>query len=102
MSNYPPGVTGNEYEIAGADVEIETLALCDRCVVEGDCKAGEKVPAMIFGYHGNLWAQCDKGHDVELDDCDDAPDEPDFDEPDFDDTDAADRAAERYGRDFGW
>lgn len=78
MSNYPPGVSGNEFEIAGADVEIETEALCARCVLESAVKEGEKVPATIYGYHGNLWAQCDQGHEIEVEDCDDAPDEPDY------------------------
>jgi len=99
VSNFPPGVTGAEYEIAGADVEIETEALCTRCVVEGDCKEGEKVGAMVYGFHGELWAQCDNGHDVELDDCDDAPDEPDFEAIAEARAEArAEAAADRYDR----
>lgn len=31
MSNYPPGVTGNEYEIAGADSEVEDVYFCTTC-----------------------------------------------------------------------
>jgi hypothetical protein len=37
LSNYPPGVTGNEYEIAGADFE-EDLGpdeVCPQCGVAG-------------------------------------------------------------------
>jgi hypothetical protein len=34
-SNYPPGVTGNEYEIAGPDWETSTvLRYCERCQEE--------------------------------------------------------------------
>ena len=31
MSNYPPGVTGNEYEIAGLDDAVEEHYFCPRC-----------------------------------------------------------------------
>lgn len=31
MSNYPPGVTGNEYEIAGPDYEDYTDRSCWHC-----------------------------------------------------------------------
>ena len=31
LSNYPPGVTGNEYEIAGPDSEWEEELHCDKC-----------------------------------------------------------------------
>ena len=31
MSNYPPGVTGNEYEIAGPDSEWESEEYCAKC-----------------------------------------------------------------------
>lgn len=31
MSNYPPGVTGNEYAIAGPDHELERDAWCNEC-----------------------------------------------------------------------
>lgn len=31
-SNYPPGVTGNEYEIAGADYEVEDTFVCNNVV----------------------------------------------------------------------
>lgn len=30
-SNYPPGVTGNEYEIAGPDYEKDIEELCPKC-----------------------------------------------------------------------
>jgi hypothetical protein len=31
VSNYPPGVTGNEYEIAGPDREFEDERTCPDC-----------------------------------------------------------------------
>ncbi len=31
VSNYPPGVTGNEYEIAGPDFEEDADENCSRC-----------------------------------------------------------------------
>ena len=31
MSNYPPGVTGSEYAIAGADYEQEVDEPCPKC-----------------------------------------------------------------------
>ena len=31
LSNYPPGVTGNEYEIAGPDSEWEETRYCEKC-----------------------------------------------------------------------
>ena len=31
LSNYPPGVTGNEYEIAGPDDEWESEHYCGTC-----------------------------------------------------------------------
>ena len=34
-SNYPPGVTGNEYAISGAEREWEAIAECPRCETIG-------------------------------------------------------------------
>jgi rubredoxin len=31
VSNYPPGVTGGEYQIAGADREVEEQVECPEC-----------------------------------------------------------------------
>ena len=31
LSNYPPGVTGNEYQIAGPDSEWEETHYCEKC-----------------------------------------------------------------------
>lgn len=47
-SNYPPGVTGNEYEIAGPDYSKETEELCP------DCSG----PCMEEGYRGQRWLSC--------------------------------------------
>lgn len=46
-SNYPPGVNGGEYEIAGADYEHETT--CPAC--------GH--PAIEEGYMGDRWVFCE-------------------------------------------
>ena len=48
MSNYPPGVTGSEYAIAGADYEQEVDEPCPKC-------GGELVEQ---GYHGQRWVMC--------------------------------------------
>ena len=48
MSNYPPGVTGNEYEIAGPDYEKDYDTPCPKC---GDCM-------MELGYRGTRWVVC--------------------------------------------
>ena len=47
-SNYPPGVTGSEYEIVGPDYEKETGELCPDC-------GG---PCMEAGYRGQRWLSC--------------------------------------------
>ncbi len=47
-SNYPPGVTGNEYEIAGADYEQDFDEKCPKC--NGDM--------LEQGYHGTRWVTC--------------------------------------------
>ena len=56
---YPPGVTGNEYEIAGADYEKELDTPCPKC--------GENT-LMEEGYRGNRWescSECDYYEDLE-------------------------------------
>ena len=47
-SNYPPGVTGNEYEIAGPDYEQESNEVCPEC----------QGRMMERGYHGEKWLSC--------------------------------------------
>jgi hypothetical protein len=39
MSNYPPGVSGFELEIAGPDYEKEIGMTCHNCPYEGDVEA---------------------------------------------------------------
>mgnify|MGYP003679321021 FL=1 len=48
MSNYPPGVTGNEYEIAGPDYERESDTYCSEC--------GAQMIAQ--GYRDRHWMTC--------------------------------------------
>ena len=47
-SNYPPGVTGHEYAIAGADYEKDSDEICPKCV---DNMVEE-------GYRGDRWIIC--------------------------------------------
>jgi len=49
-SNYPPGVTGNEYEIAGPDMESEDNRRCEECDKNTD--------HYIEGYRGIVTIQC--------------------------------------------
>jgi len=51
-SNYPPGVTGNEYEIAGPDFESEGDRYCDQCEKESF--------HFIDGYRGSVTARCEE------------------------------------------
>lgn len=60
--DYPPGVTGNEYEIAGPDYEKESDVPCATC--------GE--PTYELGYQGDCWLVCNMGHRSDLE-----PREPD-------------------------
>lgn len=52
MSNYPPGVTGNEYAIAGADYEADEWRIClgRGCEFRGD--------VTVQGYRGELFWTC--------------------------------------------
>lgn len=52
MSNYPPGVSGNEYEIQGADEEVESEYLCSHCEI--------KRMGIIYIYHGERWFICNE------------------------------------------
>ena len=60
MSNYPPGVTGNEYEIAGPDTEDEVQDWCDHC---------ESVQnGVVQTYRREAWFICDAcGETTEMD-----------------------------------
>lgn len=58
-SNYPPGVSGNEYQIAGPDYEKEADGPCPECGAHA-----------LFeqGYHSNRWifcGECDYTEDLE-------------------------------------
>lgn len=62
MSNYPPGVTGFEYEIGGPDSEQDEEAWCDYC--------GELTQGVVQGSAGNYWficGVCNEESDVEPD-----------------------------------
>lgn len=65
MSNYPPGVMGNEYEIAGPDYEKEIDdRLCPTC----------GSPLMEEGYRGERWEVCSDGHEFGLEPLEPDPD----------------------------
>jgi hypothetical protein len=51
VSNYPQSVSGNEYQIAGADREWEANFPCDQCQAIGTFTMQE--------YAGNVWGNCD-------------------------------------------
>lgn len=60
MSNYPPGVTGGEYEVAGPDAEEEQERFCRHCE--------EVQPGMLQMYRRRVWWVCDEcgmGDDVD-------------------------------------
>lgn len=65
MSNYPPGVTGNEFEIAGPDYERESDTACPVCLEKA-------MSCMEQGYRGERWLVCQDGHVTDLE-----PPEPD-------------------------
>ena len=70
MTNYPLGVTGNEYAIAGPDYDKESDELCGHMIPvtangmnhERECDE----PTMEQGYGGNRWLVCDAGHVTDL------------------------------------
>lgn len=56
--NYPPGVTGREYAIAGPETEVEGWRECDWCGFEGD--------VLVRTYAGSEeWTcpRCEKQHE---------------------------------------
>ena len=63
-SNYPPGVTGNEFQIAGPDYERESDLPCPEC----------GAPTMELGYHHEHWLVCDNDHTTDLEPLDEGPD----------------------------
>lgn len=52
MSNYPPGVTGGEFAIAGPDFETEERHWCRRCDAERD--------GLLYGFGPERWWVCDE------------------------------------------
>ena len=71
-NNFPPGVTGNEYAIAGPDYENESDELCLAILWYGsECQA----PTMEQGFQGRRWLVCDNGHTTDLEE--DPGDDPD-------------------------
>lgn len=79
LSNYPPGVTGNEFEIAGPDKEWEIERECPVCAETGtggdpSGATGEEPqeihPIEAWSYGNNLhWVcpDCGSEFDEELD-----------------------------------
>jgi len=64
MSNYPPGVTGSEYQIAGPDYEREVDEKCQVC----------GSPQMEQGYRHERWLVCSDGHVTDLEPLEPDPD----------------------------
>lgn len=50
MSNYPPGVTGNEFAIAGPDFEEERYEWCTTCEATTE--------QVLYGYRHERWIVC--------------------------------------------
>jgi peptide subunit release factor 1 (eRF1) len=48
--NYPPGVTGNEFKIVGADYEREVGGRCPECGLRGTL--------IERGFQGSAWMTC--------------------------------------------
>ena len=63
-SNYPPGVTGSEYAIAGPDYEKESDEPCPWVMWYGAECGG---PTMEVGYGQDRWLAClEYDHTTEL------------------------------------
>ncbi len=56
LSNYPPGVTGAEYEIAGPDFESTDMVFCEHC--------DRDQQGVVSGYGGDQWFTCDRCDEV--------------------------------------
>lgn len=61
-SNYPPGVTGSEYAIAGPDYERESDTPCPYVIGKGEDSLPCGEPTMELGYQYERWLVCDKEH----------------------------------------
>ena len=64
--DYPPGVTGNEFAIAGPDFEEESDLPCPQC----------GAPTMKLGYRHDRWLVCNSehAHTTDLEPLDEGPD----------------------------
>lgn len=68
MNNYPPGVTGDEYEIAGPDYERDIDGACPEC--------GQEDSLLEQGYRTSRWVVCSScGHSYDLSALEPDPDE---------------------------
>lgn len=68
--NYPPGVTGNEYAIAGPDYEAEMPGPCPQCGRE---------ELLTVGFQGTRWVACgacEYASDIQYPGEDEEPPEP--------------------------
>lgn len=72
MSNYPPGVTGNEFEIAGPDYERESDEPCPHYMAGQRQECG--LPTMEQGYRNDSWLVCEEGHVTDLEPLEPDPD----------------------------
>ena len=74
MSNYPPGVTGSEYEIAGPDTEVESREYCKWCASPQD--------GYTMTYRYERWFDCESCG--ETTDMESVPEELEIPDPRFD------------------
>lgn len=72
MNRYPPGVTGNEFAIAGPDYDIESDLPCPHTIPydvnDDNAEIACGAPTMEWGYRNERYLSCDEGHKTELDD----------------------------------
>lgn len=50
MSNYPPGVTGNEFQISGPDSEVDGNVYCPNC--------GADIETTVTYFRYERWFTC--------------------------------------------
>ncbi len=65
-SNFPPGVTGNEYAIAGPDYKHESDTPCPHKIGKDEDSLPCGEPTMEQGYQGDRWLVCEHGHTTDL------------------------------------
>ena len=64
MSNYPPGVTGGEFEIAGPDYEMDAARFCPYCQ--------HKTTGYDVEYGQEAWYACEEcGRNTDMEDLED-------------------------------